>query len=317
MKEIGGYFSFELPEPKDHYHPDALRLNTARNAMEYLLKVLNPHKVFIPYYNCSVMLEPFVKTGVPYEYYALDATLEIKEVVSLKKEEYLLYVNYFGVKNLYVKKLEKLYGKNLIVDNSQAFFSFSGAHAIYSPRKFFGVSDGAYLSGLTHRPDRWERDYSADRMLHLLGRLDASPHVYYETFKKNDDLLANQPILGMSALTERILVSVDYEQIKKKRNDNFHSLHEQLKQYNEFKIDNNSIDGPMVYPFLVNMELKMLLIRQSVYVATYWSDVLNIPNVPEVEAYMTQYLVPLPIDQRYGLEEMDQIADIVKRALNA
>lgn len=36
MDAIGGYFELELRKG-EHYHKDALRLNTARNCFEYIL----------------------------------------------------------------------------------------------------------------------------------------------------------------------------------------------------------------------------------------------------------------------------------------
>ena len=51
MEAIGGYFELELRKGK-HYHENALRLNSARNAFEYILRVRNYKKIYIPYYTC-------------------------------------------------------------------------------------------------------------------------------------------------------------------------------------------------------------------------------------------------------------------------
>ena len=40
MKPIGGYFELEL-RGGEHYHKDAIRLNTARNCFEYVEKWVN------------------------------------------------------------------------------------------------------------------------------------------------------------------------------------------------------------------------------------------------------------------------------------
>ena len=37
MSAIGGYFELELRKG-EHYHKEALRLNTARNSFEYILR---------------------------------------------------------------------------------------------------------------------------------------------------------------------------------------------------------------------------------------------------------------------------------------
>jgi hypothetical protein len=66
MRAIGGYFGLEL-RGGEHYHKNALRLNTARNCFEYILRAKHYKKVYIPYYTCEVMLEPLKKCNVEYE----------------------------------------------------------------------------------------------------------------------------------------------------------------------------------------------------------------------------------------------------------
>ena len=61
LKEaIGGYFELELSKG-EHYHKGALRLNTARNCLEYIMLARKYAKIYIPYYTCEVMLQPFHK----------------------------------------------------------------------------------------------------------------------------------------------------------------------------------------------------------------------------------------------------------------
>ncbi len=93
------------------------------------------------------MLEPFKKLGIPYEFYHIDINFEIRECFTLKANEALLYVNYYGLKQRYVEQLANKTGDRLIVDNTQAFYAkpIAGIDTFYTCRKFFGVPDGAYL----------------------------------------------------------------------------------------------------------------------------------------------------------------------------
>ena len=122
MKPIGGYFELELPKLQE-YHSGALRLNTGRNCLEYILRCRKYRKVYIPYYTCEVVLEPFKKLGVSYSFYHIDANLELVEEIFLKEGEALLYTNYFGLKQAYLLQLADRYGKQLIFDNTQAFYA--------------------------------------------------------------------------------------------------------------------------------------------------------------------------------------------------
>lgn len=147
MKEIGGYFELELPLGEE-YHKYAIKLNTGRNALEYLLLAQNTHKIYLPCYICNSVLEPLHEHGIEYQFYHVDTNFEITDDFDVQQDEKVLYVNYFALKDDYIKNLAERYGVDkLIIDNTQAFYSIpiKGVDTFYSPRKFFGVPDGSYL----------------------------------------------------------------------------------------------------------------------------------------------------------------------------
>lgn len=82
-KAIGGYFGLELWNG-EHYHKDAIKLNTARNCFEYILRTRHYRKVYIPYYTCEVMLQPLQKCGIEWEFYHIDKCFEPVRTLSLK-----------------------------------------------------------------------------------------------------------------------------------------------------------------------------------------------------------------------------------------
>ena len=84
-KSIGGYFELELPQGTE-YHSQAIALNTGRNALEYILRARGYKRVYLPYYSCEVLLEPFKKLGVDYTFYHINANLETDLQVSLNSD---------------------------------------------------------------------------------------------------------------------------------------------------------------------------------------------------------------------------------------
>lgn len=304
MNAIGGYFGLELSQGY-HYHKDALYLNTARNCLEYILRVRQYTKIYIPYYTCQVILEPLKKLNIQFEFYHINEYIEpIKDYI-LSKNEAFLYTNYFGLKQNCVERLVKLYKTQLIVDNSQAFYSepIEGIDTFYSPRKFFGVSDGGYLYIDKTLDIELEQDYSYERMSHLLKRIDVSAEFGFNDFGKNDDLLINQPIRKMSKLTDMILSSIDYNIVKTKRIENYLYLDSKLKDKNLIRLSLNNNDIPMFYPYLTNdKELRSKLISDKIFIATYWPNVINWVKEGDLEFRLTNNLLPLPVDQRYKIE---------------
>lgn len=312
MTEIGGFFELELNHFKE-FHTNAIRLNTGRNCFEYILKVKKYKKIYLPYFICDVILEPIIKLGLEYEFYRINDSFEPLFIKSLNDHEAFLYVNYFGLKQNIVESLSYKY-KNLVVDNTQAFFSspINGVDTFYSPRKFLGVADGGYLYIDKILSVKLEKDKSFERVSHLLKRIDFNANIAYPDFIDNSRVLVGNDILEMSNLTQDMLSSIDYKRIKLNRDNNFLYLHNNLKKLNELNISTDNLNGPMVYPFMIkNEELRQLLIDKKIFIALYWPNVLDWCDDCDMEYTMAKYILPLPIDQRYGLKEMKFIVELL------
>lgn len=313
MEAIGGYFSLELPQ-REEYHKDALRLNTGRNCLEYILRVRQYKKVYVPYYTCKAVMEPINKLGIPYEFYHIDIHFEIRDRFTLNDGEALLYTNYFGLKQSYVKTVAEKYGKQLIVDNTQAFYAIpiNGIDTFYTCRKFFGVPDGAYLYCDTELDSDIEQDYSYNRITHLVKRIDLSAEEGYDDFRRVDYGLDNQPIRMMSKLTQRMMQGIDYEPIAQQRRMNYQMLHEALGKKNNIELSLEADSVPLVYPYLVSVNgIREKLIANKIYVACYWPNVMGWTAPNDIDFILAYQMVPLPIDQRYDKIKMENIINII------
>lgn len=307
---IGGYFELELSK-KEEYHKNSIRLNTGRNALEYILLANSYTKLYIPYYTCEVILEPLKKLNIDYQFYSIDKTLSpIFDFNSIKENEAFLYTNYFGICDKIVSKLS-LICKNLIIDNAQSFFStpISNINTFYSPRKFFGVPDGAYLYSKKLLDQNFKIDSSIDRFDYLIGRIEFGAENFYNSFKKTEDSLKSEPIKQMSYTTKAILSSIDYNEIKKKRIENFNKYDEALNKSNKLKFELTSSSVPMIYPYLIEnaSEIKKKLISNKIFVATYWPNVKQWANDDSFELFLYKNLLCLPIDQRYDFNDIERV----------
>ncbi len=313
MTAIGGYFSLELHQGKE-YHPGALRLNTGRTALEYILKAHGYQKVYIPFYTCDVLIPSINRAGVAHEFYSIDDNFEaIFDFDALKPGEAFLCTNYFGLKEHYVAGLSTRC-RNLIVDNAQAFFAKpTKADTFYTARKFFGVPDGSYAYSNQALAEPLEKDRSYTRFEHLLRRIDESAESAYPTFVKNDELLNDVPILQMSELTHKLLASIDYEGIAAKRKENFDYLHGHLKSLNPLAWQREEQEVPMVYPFYSdNRSLRKKLIEHRIYTAMYWPNVLDWAAEGSTEHRYAGNIIHLPIDQRMDKSGLDTILEIIR-----
>lgn len=220
MKEIGGYLELELKDRGDFLHSDGICLNSGRNALEHILiSCSGISKIWIPYFTCEVILEPIRKLNISYSFYSINERLEIERLLRLGESEYLLYTNYYGIKDQYICYLSKLYGQKLIVDNAQALYAvrMEDVKTFYSPRKFVGIPDGgiAYTRNMVEIAN-YVQDISYDRCMHLLKRLEMEAIEGYNDFRINSGKLVGQPISMMSLLSRKILSSIDFLAIRKK-----------------------------------------------------------------------------------------------------
>lgn len=305
-KEIGGYFGLDIFERFNNVG-SSIALNSARYALQYVIKAYGITEIYIPYYTCPVVWQTLQREKCKIKFYHIDKNF--MPVCNFNENDYVLYTNYFGICAKNVKSLADKY-KNLIVDNAQAFYMPKyGIASFNSIRKFFGIPDGSLLYSDKTLNDDLEQDTSYKRCSHLLKRIDVNATFGYNDFIENDDSLIDETIKRMSNLTTKIFNSINIENAKIKRLENFNFLHKHLSNTNELNISLDVKDVPMVYPYLINDEkLRSKLIKNKIYVATYWNP------MPEnlVEGNFQKYLLPLPIDQRYCVEDMKRMIEVIK-----
>ena len=318
IKAIGGYFELADKDCEFAGMPvDGVALNTCRNALEYIiLQLLDAKRIFVPYYTCEAVIEPLKRLPFEYEFYHINEQLEIAEDLVLGDGDYLIANNYFGIKDAYIAELAQKYGDKLIVDNAQALFApvLPNIKAAYSTRKYVGVADGGFAVGVSVTPAvDYEEDNSLDHASHLYIRKGKGAEAGFKDYQANESKLDNQPIRSMSPQTKEILSHIDYDSIIEKRRQNYVFLCDSLNDINKLQLPlKDSFNCPMVYPFMTDDEsLRERLIQNKVFVPRYWPNVLRWCGEEEVEYKLATQVIPLPIDQRYGIEEMKRIIQVI------
>ncbi len=309
MKEIGGYFELELSKKNEHYHDTPYRLKSGRSSLQHILNTIKPSLVYIPYYTCDTLLEPFDAAGIGYKFYRINELLEPENTVELNKGEYFLYINYFDLKRNTVERLSEKYKDKLIVDCTQAFFMKGNGVSWFfnSCRKFFGVPEGSFMYCPAGKElpviETKNEDYIIE---HLLKRFNGHTNEGYKLFQENE-ILVGKGINGMSKLSDYLLSGINYNEIMEKRRSNYDFLHKQFKSINTFEVVTGNTNVPMCYPLLLNKEVnKSDLFKLNIFIPTLWKDTHNRGmNGFEFEKSFTERLWPLPIDHRYSFEDME------------
>ena len=309
MKEIGGYIELDTYTGK-MFHDEGIKLNCGRNALAYIIKAKNIKKLWMPKFMCDSCDKVLSDNQVDVEYYSIG--LDFKPVIK-EWDDWLYVVNYYGqLSNDYLTSL----GDRIIVDNAQAYFQepIPGVDTLYTCRKFFGVADGAIL--YTDKIIKVEeQDESFGRMHFLLGRYERSASEFYAEYVENNHFFKNQPIKKMSKLTENLLHGIDYEMVKKRRIQNFAYLNEKLHSLNKLNLVDP--DGAFMYPLYIDNgeEVRKKLQAKKIFIPTLWPAVFNLCNEDDVEYDMAKNILPIPVDQRYGIEDMDYLVKEICKCL--
>lgn len=316
MREIGGYIELDkYSHPM--LHDGAIALNCGRNALAYLLKARAIKRLWIPKLICRSVTDVCDREGVSVSYYSVNMDFRPDMDISLGNDEWLYFVNYYSqFDNEEIAEFVHRY-QRVIVDNAQSYFQAPIPHVdtIYTCRKYFGVADGAFLYTDASVNEILPLDESFDRMRFLLGRFERTANEFYNEYIKNNKQFAKEPIKQMSKLTQNLLHGVEYERAKRIREENFAFLQEEFCDDNLLKLRKKI--GTFMYPLMLDYypEIRQRLQKERIYIPILWPEILERCREDEPEYQLANNILPLPIDQRYKVEDMKYLAKSVRQAM--
>lgn len=316
MKEIGGYLEFQQFNGHE-YHEGALRFNSARYAIAYVAVAKGFQNVYVPTFLCDSVAETLRAAGIKIITYPISEDWLPVLASPISDNDAIVIVNYFGQIGNEAIAAISTYCCNVIVDNIQSFFQkpVAGVSTVYSCRKYFGVPDGAYLytDADLELYEQLPQDYSTERCLFLAGRYEHGAQTFYSSFQENENKIAHAGICKMSELTKNLLRAVNYEICISTRKENVDYLDGHLRRYNLLQVKNRA--GLFMYPLIQSgrKDLRARLIEQKIFVPKLWPALSKPVSPDSKEAYFAENIVWLPIDQRYGIEDMDYIVTNIKR----
>ncbi len=274
---------------------EIIKLNLARNCLKYICKAYGINKILLPYYTCPVVWNSLREESCEVKFYHIDKDFLPTE--KFKKNDFILYTNYFGINSKNCKKLAKKY-PNIIIDNSQGFFSEPlGLASFNSLRKFFNVQNGAYL----FTSKQLEQVFEVDK----IELQPVSMQEDYEKFLKNELFLDSQKqIKTISPKVEKMMNDLDFEAESIKRVRIFKQYEKVLKNFNNIQLDLISGDIPYCYPFSPNSEIiKRKLWSKNLVLLQLWK------NFPKsfVESEFLNDTIALPLDNAEYAEKIIEI----------
>ena len=318
MLELGGYFGEERQIGSGKAYHDVAALKSGRACARLLIRYRRPARAFLPYFCCDSLVRVFESCGVLVQRYCLNEAFELKKVVQLGESDCLVVLNYFGLKSNYIRRLIQIYGDQLWVDDTQAFFERgSGAFSFNSARKFFGVTDGAYIYApdyISHAACRLHRAENMNR-LHLHARTAEGANAGYTHY-----LIAERSIDGelerISEYSEQVLDGIDYSSVIAARKANFGTLNELLAESNLIDAELLAVGRhviPFAYPFIPGRKITHnSLWARNLFAPLLWPECKRWSGAGCYAIENHTRLLPLPIDHRYGSCDMESLVERLK-----
>lgn len=319
QKEYGGFLPLELNPGKEWfaaYQSCMMRFNTVKASLFYALKGMGVSKIYMPYYYCPTTIEAVKRSNIRVLFYHIDRELQPEGILD-NADTAVLLVNYFGIMDKKVEALADTFRQSkVIIDNAQAFYCppvmRKNVVNLYSAKKFFGIPDGSYVigSGVTH--EEQEETYAEEYAQYLLTTYEKGTNAAYASKKRVDEMLAAN-FGPMTKLSLGLLQNVDYERVYKRRCDNYSLFAKAFAGRNHLQIPKTC--AAYHYPLLPGesgLQVKQKLIQDRIYVPTLWEgeDLLKEGNTFERD--MSRNAVFLPMDQRYGEDDIAYIIAKVK-----
>lgn len=322
-------------------------LSTGRSATRFVLKTIeerNPNIIkvaLLPPFTCHTVIEPFVEYG--YEIHTLPISLDLEttsdEIIRSQEQtnaSVLIVHRYYGFDTLpdFYHVVEELRSKGVVIieDCTQSMYSsFKPSDADYfvgSIRKWCGVPDGGFAickeGRFIDKPVVEDKAMvETKRMASVLKYRYLFEHegdkpTFKLKYREGEGLLDGQRgFYRIGDLSVNIQANLNVDDLRHKRKSNYQTLLKGLKSVTSFKILFNDLTEeavPLYFPILVDDRdsLQELLADNDIYAPVVWPKPDCCPPICKESEEIYEKILCIPVDQRYGTDDMDRIVKVIK-----
>lgn len=299
----------------------------------------------MPAYMCDSVFLPFVQRGWELVFYTVDRGLlsygEELFRLALEHDPGLIFIHpYYGTDTcremrIHLKALRKS-GIFVMEDVTQSYYlEGAGKEADFvvgSLRKWYAVPDGGFVAAdMPLEEDVLEpgEDYARQRLSVMAekwsylqdklsvhgseGERQAGKEAYLNRNRAMEAALDDYcGIRRISRLSRLLLLETDEAAAAQKRADNYEYLYEKTSGMRRLRpiLSRQGGEAPLYFPIYVKEreKLQSFLRERDIYAPVLWPlGEENRDALMGDEEYIYRQMLALPIDQRYGIEEMEQI----------
>ncbi len=308
-----------------------------------------PKCCLMPAYMCDCVFLPFAHQGWELIFYSVDRDLESagEELfrLALEHDPGLIFIHpYYGTDTCagFRRQLAALRKSGILImeDVTQSYY-LEGAgrdadFVVGSLRKWYAVPDGGFVaSDISLAEDVLETGeaYARERLVPLVqkweylrekerrtggaltaGWLPRKAEYLKRNRSQENELDCYQGVRRISGISAEILSKVDEEEARRRRAENYYNLYRSVCGMKRLwpMLQAEERQAPLYLPVYVKERdsLQRFLAERGIYAPVLWPvGAENKDFLEGDEAYIFGHMLALPIDQRYGKAEMEQIAE--------
>lgn len=325
--------------------------NNGRTASVYAMKHcadrMRHKKVLLPDYLCLSVISAVEWAGIDYDFYRVqaDLTVDLADLAAKVTDDVgMLYlIHYFSVPQpaevvRSIKEMAASCDILIMEDITQALFSKDtarmgfGDYIVASTRKWFPMTDGGLLAiknGTDGDLQPLESAYDESVYRELLisvvrMQYEMEPKKDMETylrFEKAANASRYQDLTPrrMTEASRTILFNADLDVLMKKRIENYGYLYEQLAGLEGLSILSRPLDDCGDYvPFGLTLlaedrdGLCRHLVERNIIPEIQWILPVEYYKPGEDAVYLSDHNLMLQCDQRYGISQMEYVAQVIK-----
>ncbi len=333
-------------EPYNITGSDMVLLSTGRGAERFILHHIEKGKkkikkiALIPAFTCETVIQPFLDYGYQLCSYSLDHCLMLtgkmlQEALEKSDAKVVLIHRYFGFDTLMECEsvIEKYRQKGVVFieDRTQCLYSnlkyIEFDYTIGSLRKWEGAPDGAYAVCSQGKFENKPREYHKAletakieagyaKYRYISGETE-NKEKFLALFQKAEKILEKeQKLYRISPMAERMQASLDVETLRRNRRRNYKLVYNRLLEHKQIKILTPELscnDTPFYLVISVKNRdaLQKKLTERQIYSPILWPKADSLTDICEEAETFYKNNLCLPIDQRYGLDDMERMVDCV------
>lgn len=308
-----------------------------------------PKRCLMPAYMCDSVFLPFLNRGWELIFYTVDRGLlsygEELFRLALETDPGLILIHpYYGTdtcKEMRVPlKALRRSGIYVMEDVTQSYY-LKGAgkdvdFVVGSLRKWYAIPDGGFVvSDLPLAEDVLEDgEEQANERLSVLTekwtylydnthseetRRQEKKAAYREKNYALEEALDHyRGVRRMSRITRAMLSEIDEAAAAKKREENYQNLYEKIDGLRRLRpiLQRQGGEAPLYFPIYAREreELQSFLRDHDIYAPVLWPlGEENRNAFMGDEDYIHRHMLALPIDQRYGIDEMERIGEVLTK----